>query len=157
MNAQPTVPYWKASFDNGEAEAIVRALKDGHISQGPEIQAFEEALSRYLGVPYVVTTTSGSMALLMSLWVSKIGPGDEVIIPNRTWIATAHAALLLGATVKFIDVEIDRPIIDVNKIEAALSSKTKAIKRNFWKRICTYKKESRKKRNLLMNESLKDI
>ena len=127
MNAQPTVPYWKASFDNGEAEAIVRALKDGHISQGPEIQAFEEALSRYLGVPYVVTTTSGSMALLMSLWVSKIGPGDEVIIPNRTWIATAHAALLLGATVKFIDVEIDRPIIDVNKIEAALSSKTKAI------------------------------
>lgn len=127
MTARPSIPYWKTSFDNGEAEAIVRTLKDGHISQGPEIQTFEEALGRYLGVPYIVTTTSGSMALLMSLWASKIGPGDEVIVPNRTWIATAHAALLLGATVKFIDVEVDRPIIDINKIESAISSKTKAI------------------------------
>jgi perosamine synthetase len=121
------INWWRTGFANGEAEAIAKAITEENISQGPIVEEFERRLAAYLGVPYVVSTTSGSMALLMSLWVSGIEPGDEVIVPNRTWIATAHAALLLGATVKLVDVESHRPIIDAGIIEEAITDRTRAI------------------------------
>lgn len=121
------VHHWRTTFNTGEAEAIAQAMAHEHVSQGPVVAEFERQLAAYLGVPYVVATTSGSMALLMSLWVSGIGPGDEVIVPNRTWIATAHAPFLLGATVKLVDVEPRRPIMDARLIEGAISGRTKAI------------------------------
>ena len=121
------ISYWRTSFDNGEAAAIAQAIAAEHVSQGPVVAEFERQLAAYLGVPYVVATTSGSTALLMSLWAAGIGQGDEVIVPNRTWIATAHAPLMLGATVKLVDVEKDRPIIDIGAIEAAITPRTRAI------------------------------
>ena len=121
------IPYWRTSFGNGEADAIKAAIDSEHVSQGPIVKQFEQQLSTYLGVPYVVATTSGSMALLMSLLAAGVGPGDEVIVPNRTWIATAHAPFLLGATVKLIDVEADRPIMNARLIESAIGARTKAI------------------------------
>lgn len=122
-----SVPYWRTTFANGESAAVARAINAEHISQGPVVTAFERQLAEYLNVPYVVATTSGSMALLMSLLAAGIGPGDEVIVPNRTWIATGHAPYLLGAVVKLVDVEACRPIIDAKLIEAAITEKTKAI------------------------------
>jgi perosamine synthetase len=122
-----SINWWRTEFKGGEAEAVVRAINGEHISQGPIVAEFERQVAAYLGVPYVVATTSGSMALLLSVWASGIGPGDEVIVPNRTWIATAHAPHMLGATVKFVDVEKNRPIIDVDTIEAAITSRTRAI------------------------------
>lgn len=124
---EPHIFYWKTGFNQGESEAVARVLAQGHISQGPEIAEFERQLREYLGVSYVVTTTSGSTALLMGLWAAGVGPGDEVIVPNRTWIATAHAPIVLGASVKLVDVERDRPIIDAHLIEAAITERTKAI------------------------------
>jgi perosamine synthetase len=121
------IPYWRTTFSNGEAEAIVAAIACEHVSQGPVVAEFERKLAAYLGMPYVVATTSGSTALLMSLMAAGVGPGDEVIVPNRTWIATAHAPLLLGATVKLVDVEADRPIIDAGLIEDAITENTRAI------------------------------
>jgi len=121
------ISWWRTSFDNGESDAIINAITNEHISQGPVVAEFERQLAEYLNVPYAVATTSGSMALLMSLWTSEIGSGDEVIVPNRTWIATAHAPLLLGATVKLVDVEPERPIINSDLIEQAITDKTKAI------------------------------
>ena len=122
-----TISHWRTTFANGESEAIACAIRNEHISQGPLVEEFERQLAVYLGVPYVVATTSGSMALLMSLLAASVGHGDEVIVPNRTWIATAHAPYLLGATVKLIDVEASRPIIDAQLIEAAITERTKAI------------------------------
>jgi dTDP-4-amino-4,6-dideoxygalactose transaminase len=124
---KPRINWWRTSFNNGEAEAITHAVGQECISQGPIVAEFERQLASYLGVPYVVATTSGSMALLLSLWSAGIGRGDEVIVPNRTWIATAHAPFLLGATVKLVDVEPERPIIDVGQIEKAITSRTRAI------------------------------
>ncbi|MGP8281864.1 MAG: DegT/DnrJ/EryC1/StrS family aminotransferase [Desulfomonilaceae bacterium] len=121
------VPWWRTSFGPEEARGIAQAITDENISQGPVVREFESRLSDCLGVPYVVATTSGSMAILMALWAIGVGPGDEVIVPNRTWIATAHAPFLLGAKVRLVDVEADRPIIDPNKIEKYINSKTKAI------------------------------
>lgn len=121
------ISWWRTSFNNGESEAIAQALTQENVSQGPVVAEFERKLAAYLGVPYVVTTTSCSMALLLSLWAAGIGPGNEVIVPNRTWIGTAHAPLLLGATVKLVDVEPNRPTIDVRLIEEAITPRTKAI------------------------------
>lgn len=122
-----TISWWRTSFGEEEALRIAQAIRNEHISQGPVVKELENRLSEYLGVPYVVATTSGSMALLMALWSIRVGPGDEVIVPNRTWIATAHAAVLLGASVRFVDVESDRPIIDPARIEEVVTPRTKAI------------------------------
>jgi perosamine synthetase len=127
MTMQNKISWWKTSFNNGEAQEITKAISNKNISQGPVVAELEKQLGKYLEVPYVVATTSGSMALLMSCWVLGIGPGDEVIVPNRTWIATAHAPILLGAKVVLVDVETDRPIIDTTLIEKAITKNTKAI------------------------------
>jgi perosamine synthetase len=124
---QLNIPYWRTTFCNGEAEAIVAAVEGENISQGPIVAEFERKLATYLGMPYVVATTSGSTALLMSLLAAGVGPEDEVIVPNRTWIATAHAPFLLGATVKLVDVEASRPIINAELIEDVITDSTRAI------------------------------
>jgi len=72
------------------------------------VQELEQRAAKLLGVPYVVAAPSGSMALLMSALALCIGPGDEVIVPNYTWIASAHSALLLGAKIVLVDVLPDR-------------------------------------------------
>lgn len=121
------IAWWRTTFGEEEIERVARAIRNEHVSQGPVVTEFEEQLAGYLGVPYVVATTSGSMAILMAVMAAGVGPGDEVIVPNRTWIATAHAPALLGARVRLVDVEADRPIIDPAKIEEAITPKTKAI------------------------------
>jgi perosamine synthetase len=121
------IPWWRTSFSKEAEIAVAKSVREEHLSQGPVVKEFEGRLAEYLGVPYVVATTSGSISLLMSLLAIGVRHDDEVIIPNRTWIATAHAPLLLGAKIKLVDVENDRPIINVAKIEKAITPKTKAI------------------------------
>jgi dTDP-4-amino-4,6-dideoxygalactose transaminase len=121
------IPYWRTTFGKGEVSAITKAIESEYVSQGPIVAELERQLAEYLEVPYVVATTSGSTALLMSLLASEVKPDDEVIVPNRSWIATAHAPFLLGAKVKLIDVEVDRPIINVRLIEDAITEKTRVI------------------------------
>jgi len=121
------VSWWRTTFGQDEKQRIGAAIDGEHISQGSVTAAFEQALGAYLGVPYVVATTSGSMALLMALMALGVGPGDEVIVPNRTWIATAHAPLVLGAKVRLVDVLPDLPLMDVAQVEAAITPRTKAV------------------------------
>lgn len=121
------IPWWKTTFGEEEIERVVNSIRNKNISQGKVTEEFEAKLSEYLDVKHVVATSSGSTALLLSLMAIGIKPGDEVIVPNRTWIATAHAPYLLGAKVVLADVEDHRPIIDVSRIEELISPNTKAI------------------------------
>lgn len=123
----PAISWWRTSFGAEEASQISAAIAHEHISQGQVTAEFERRFGEVLDEPYVIATTSGSIALLMALWAAGIGPGDEVIVPNRTWIATAHAPLLLGAKVVLMDVEEERPIMDVTQIERTITPHTKAI------------------------------
>lgn len=123
----PMIPWWRTSFGDEEIHGVTQAIRNEHISQGPIVSEFENRLCECLGVPYVVATTSGSASLLMALMALGIGHDDEVIVPNRTWIATAHAPALLGAKVRLVDVEANRPIIDSARIEEAITPQTKAI------------------------------
>ncbi|WP_061249362.1 DegT/DnrJ/EryC1/StrS family aminotransferase [Leptospira alstonii] len=122
-----SIHWWQTSFGEEEINRVIESFRYQNISQGKVTAEFEERIAEYLGVKYVVATSSGSTALLLSLMAIGIKPGDEVIVPNRTWIATAHAPHLLGAKVVLVDVEENRPILDVSKIEEYVTTKTKAI------------------------------
>ena len=124
---QNRVSWWRTSFGEEEIQRIGNSIRNEHVSMGAVTAEFENQLAAFLGVPHVVATTNGSTAILMALMAAGVGPGDEVIVPNRTWIASAHAPKLLGAQAVLVDVEQTRPIIDAAKIESAITSRTKAI------------------------------
>lgn len=121
------ISWWRTSFGDEEIEKLKESVYDEHISAGPVTTQFEEQFARDLGVPYAAATTSGSSALLIALMALGIGKGDEVIVPDRTWIATAHAVLLAGATVVLADVRPDFPTLDISDLKRKLTPKTKAI------------------------------
>lgn len=121
------VPWWRTSFGDEEVEKLKESVSEEHINQGAVTAEFEAQFAEALDVPYAVATTSGSTALLLSLMSLGIGQGDEVILPNRTWIACAHAVLMTGAKVKLVDVRPDFPAIDVSQIRQAITPQTKAI------------------------------
>jgi perosamine synthetase len=121
------IPWWRTCFGEEEIQQLTAAVHNEHISQGPLTAEFESRVAEMLHVPYAVATTSGSVALLMALMALGIGRDDEVIIPNRTWIATAHAPLILGAKVKLVDVIQDLPVMDVSQIRKMITPRTKAI------------------------------
>ena len=85
------IPWWRTSIAEEDVRKLVESVAAEHISQGPVTAEFEAEFARALDVPYAVATTSGSVALLMALMALGIGRDDEVIVPNRTFIATAHA------------------------------------------------------------------
>ncbi len=121
------IPWWQTSFNQDEVQRLAKAVSAGCISQGTVTQQFEAQMAERLDVPYAVATTSGSVALLMALMALGIGKGDEVIVPDRTWVATAHAVLLAGAGVVLVDVLPDIPVLDVSQLESHITSRTKAI------------------------------
>jgi len=118
---------WRIDVGKRAAEAAANAISSQQISQGPLTEELERRLAEILGVRYVVCTTSGTNALLMAYLALGIKPGTEIIIPDRTWVATANAAVLLGATVALADVRIDTPLIDPDQIEALITPATKVV------------------------------
>ena len=121
------VPWWRTSFGDEEVEKLRESVSEQHISQGAVTAEFESQFAQALGVPYAVATTSGSAALLLSLMALGIDRDDEVIVPSRTWIASAHAVLMAGGKVKLVDVWGDFPVMDVSLIRQAITPRTKAI------------------------------
>ncbi|VVB95741.1 UDP-4-amino-4-deoxy-L-arabinose--oxoglutarate aminotransferase [uncultured archaeon] len=121
------ISWWRTKFGEEEIKRVSESICNEHISMGPVTEEFEKLLAEALDIPYVIATISGSMALLMALMALGIKRGDEVIVPNRTWIATAHAPLMLGAKVVLVDVQKDVPIMDVSQLEQKITSRTKAI------------------------------
>jgi UDP-2-acetamido-2-deoxy-ribo-hexuluronate aminotransferase len=113
----------KSSIDS----RIQRVLDHGQYIMGPEVLEMESALANYVGAAHCISCASGTEALLMSLMALNIGPGDEVITVPFTYAATAEVIVRLGARPVFIDIERETCLMDVNKIEAAISPRTKAI------------------------------
>lgn len=107
---------------------VADAMETGWVSSaGPYIEKFEQAFAKYIGVKNAVSVTSGTAALHIALLSLKIGPGDEVIVPDFTMIASIFAVIYTGATPVFVDVESDTYNIDVSLIEKKITKKTKAI------------------------------
>lgn len=109
-------------------ELIARALDQGWISSaGPYINDFEKEFASYLGVKHAITVNTGTAALHIALLAAGIGEGDQVIVPAFTMAASWMAVMYTGATPVFVDVEPDIYTIDPKLIEAAITTKTKAI------------------------------
>ncbi|HZR32112.1 MAG TPA: DegT/DnrJ/EryC1/StrS family aminotransferase [Terriglobales bacterium] len=108
-------------------EAIHSVLESGAYVLGPQLTKFEEELAQYMNTQQAVGLNSGTDALLLSFLALGIGPGDEVITTANTFFATAEAIWLAGATPVFVDSEPKTRNIDVTKIEAAITPKTRAI------------------------------
>ncbi len=102
-------------------------LNHGQYIMGPEVVELEERLQSYTGSSHCITVASGTEALLISLMALGIGPGDEVITTPFTFIATVEVIVLLGATPVFVDVDASTCNIDASLIEAAITSRTRAI------------------------------
>lgn len=122
-----SVYWWSKQLGEAEIGRVTEAIRNKHLSMGPVTAELERRLADKLGVPYVACTTSGTTALMCALLCLGVGCGDEVIVPNRTFIASGHAPALLGATVRIADVESGRPVIDVEQVRKLITPKTKAI------------------------------
>jgi len=114
-------------FTDAEIDAVSRVMRAGWVGMGQETIAFEKELSEYVGAPEIVTVNSCTSALFLALLVEGIGPGDEVIVPSLTWCATANAALYLGATPVFCDVDPQSMCVTPETISAKVTSRTKAV------------------------------
>jgi dTDP-4-amino-4,6-dideoxygalactose transaminase len=107
--------------------AVNSVLENQHFILGPEVKALEKEIAEYCGTKYAVGVASGTDALILGLKACGIGPGDEVIVPSFSFIATADAVSLLGGTPVFADVQPDTYNIDPTKVEALITPRTKAI------------------------------
>lgn len=121
------ISVWNNYIQQEELRYFHKSIDDKHIMEGPVLREFEQRLAELLDVPYVIGTASGSAALALALMGIGIKPGDEVIVPDLTFIATANAACLLGAEVVLAPTEKERPILDLKSVESLVTEKTKAI------------------------------
>lgn len=106
---------------------VNEVLESGHYTLGPHVQAFEEHFAQAHAAKYCAAVSSGTAALHLALWALDVKPGDEVIVPVNTFMATAAAVSLLGATPVFVDCHPGDYTIDCSKIERSITSRTKGI------------------------------
>jgi len=110
-----------------EKQAVMEVLDSGMLVQGPRVKAFEDAFAAMCGTKFAVATSSGTTALHTALLAHEIGPGDEVITPSFTFIASANSVLFTGGRPVFVDIDPRTFNIDPYQIEAAITPRTRAI------------------------------
>ena len=120
------IPYGRQSITEFDVSAVVSALKSDWLTTGPLVEEFENLLTEVAGAP-CISVSSGTAALHCAYAAIGLEPGDEVITPPITFIATQAAAALVGAKVVFADVQTDTANIDPQAVAAAITTKTKAI------------------------------
>ncbi len=117
----------RPSWDDEMRDAALHTLDSLHWVKGPQGKAFGEEFAAYCGAVQGTPCQSGSVALWVALRLLNIGPGDEVLVPSLTYIATATCVSLVGATPVFVDVEPEYWCVDLAALESARTSNTKAI------------------------------
>lgn len=122
-----SIPIAKPIMGEAEWLAMKEPLEKGWLTQGPKVAAFEKQFGQIHQVTHALATTSCTTGLHLILAALGVGPGDEVIVPAFTWVATANVVLYCGATPIFVDVDPITFNIDPTLIQAKLTSKTKAV------------------------------
>ena len=121
------IPFSPPDITDNEIEAVVNVLKSGWITSGPVNKEFEEEISKYINAKRVKVLSSATMCMELALKIFGVTEGDEVIVPAYTYASTANAAIHLGAKVVFIDAADNDFNIDLDKLERAITHKTKAV------------------------------
>ncbi len=125
--ALPFLPFTKPSVDEETIAAVADVLRSGWLTSGPKVKEFEAQLSSYFGGRPVRTFNSGTCTMEIALRIAGVGAGDEVITTPNSWVATANVIIETGATPVFVDIDPRTHNIDLNKVEAAITPRTKAI------------------------------
>jgi dTDP-4-amino-4,6-dideoxygalactose transaminase len=128
MNMEWKVPLSDLDFGMEEKEAVLRVLENGWLAMGEVTQRFEAEFARMVGVRHAIAVNNGTASLHLACRALGIGPGDEVIVPSLTFVATSNAILYVGATPVFADITgEDNLNISVEAIENAITPRTRAI------------------------------
>ncbi len=127
MSALPFLPFTRPAIDEPTIEAVAAVLRSGWITTGPKCLAFEAALSARFGGRPVRLASSGTATLELALRLCGVGPGDEVITSPLSWVATANVVLAVGAKPVFVDVDARTRNIDLDRAEAAITTRTAVI------------------------------
>lgn len=126
-NIPPFIPFTRPHFNQETIDAVAEVLRSGWVTSGPKLAEFESTLSDYFGGRPVRCFANGTATMKIALQVAGIGAGDEVITTPISWVATSNVILSVGATPVFVDIDPVTRNIDLNKIAAAITPKTRAI------------------------------
>jgi perosamine synthetase len=121
------IAWWQPELGEEERERVLQVLASNYINDGDVTEEFSRAIAKLVDAKFAVGVTSGTAAIYLALVALEIGTGDEVIVPDMTFIATANAVSMTGATPVLVDVEPATLNISVAAIEAAITPKTKAV------------------------------
>jgi len=122
------IPLFDLRFEPEDLEAVAEALRSGWLTQGPRVAALEEAFAAHLGCAHAVAVSSCTAALHLAYRAAGVGPGDEVIVPSYTFVATANAVLYCGATPVFAEIiGLEDPSLDPEDVAAKITPRTKAV------------------------------
>jgi dTDP-4-amino-4,6-dideoxygalactose transaminase len=116
------------SFDAAEEQAVLAVIRSGWLSMGPRTSEFEQQLKAYTGARYALATSNCTTALHLAMLALGIGPGDEVIVPSLSFVATANAVLYVEGKPVFAEIEsLQRPLISARDVESRITARTKAL------------------------------
>lgn len=124
MSSIPVMIPW---LGEEEAEAAAEAVRSGWVAQGPRVAAFERAFAEHLGVEHAVAVSSCTTALHLALIGAGVGPGDEVVVPSFSFVATANAVTYTGAVPVFADVDPATGNLTAATVEPLLTGRTRAV------------------------------
>src|SRR5690349_7786346 len=127
MSSKRLIQIATPSLGDEEWHALREPIESGWLTQGPKVAAFEKAFAQRHHVKHAIAVSSATTGLHLALAALGIGPGDEVIVPAFTWVATANAVLYCGGTPVFADVDRTSYNIDVKDVVRRLTSRTKAV------------------------------
>lgn len=119
--------YGRQNIEEPDVWAVAEVLRSDWLTTGPKVREFEKAFGRFVGVGQAVALSSGTAALHAAMHALGVGPGDEVIVPTLTFVASANCVLYQGATPVFADVDAQTLLLDTNDVKRKITPKTKAI------------------------------
>jgi UDP-4-amino-4-deoxy-L-arabinose-oxoglutarate aminotransferase len=125
--SQPFLPFSRPSITPADVAAVTAVLESGWITTGAQCAELERAFAAYTGARHAVAMTSATAGLHLVLRALGLGPGDEVVTPSMTWASTPNMIVLCGATPVWVDVDTDTLMTTADRVEAALTEKTKLI------------------------------
>lgn len=120
MAGMPFLPYGRHCIDDDDVEVVTRVLRGGALTCGPMVDRFEQAFARRVGAPHAVACANGTAGLHMAALALGLGPGDAVVVPTLTFLATANAVRFVGAEVVFADVDSDSGLMTAAHLQEAL-------------------------------------
>ncbi len=121
------IPLTRPLTGDEEIQLVAEVLRSGWLTQGPKTAAFEEAIARVVGAPHVVAVSSCTTALHLAVLLAGVQPGDEVIVPSYTFVATANAVLYAGAVPVFAEIDAKTFTLAPSEIERLVTSRTRAV------------------------------